>query len=148
MPSARPQLDPGRFPSSAPPRRLWRRLLVGVVLVAAVLAGVDAISDATQVRPETLVPGSTTEIVLEVKTRNPDIAPAAVLPTLLEQCRSRLHRPQFRIEAVPLAPNQFLVTASPALGRSSLRKMQGCFRDLVTDYALASIESVRNLPPR
>jgi hypothetical protein len=128
-----------------PARRLRKPLALLAVFIALAI-GVDAIGDATQVRPEALVLGTTTELVLDVRTRHDDIPTASVMPALLEQCRGRLHRPQYAISFQPLGGDQYLVRSTPALGRHSTQKLTGCFRDLVADFVLVRVESVRHLP--
>jgi len=118
-----------------------------LAVVGALSVAVDAIGDATQVRPEVMVPGSSTEMVLDVRTRHADISSASVMPALLEQCRGRLHRPQYAIGFEPLGGDRYLIRSTPAFGKHSTQKLTGCFSDLVADFVLVRVDSVRNLPP-
>jgi len=53
---------------------------------------------------------------------------------------------QFTVGFEPLGGDRFLVRSTPALGKHSTQKLTGCFRDLVADFVLVRVDSVRNLP--
>ncbi len=122
------------------------RLLLAVVAVAAVAAGVDALGDATQTRPDAVVAGSRTEITLAVRVRTPALTPLGAARALWAVCAGEASSATVEPGVTP-AGDHFVVAAEPALGPNAWRRVQGCLEDLTVDGVLGRVVAVAATTP-
>ena len=124
-----------------------KRALLVVLAVAAIAGGIDALADLTQDRPDSVVRGSRSEIVLEVQSR--DRTGSARLSTqgLWGACQGNVWQKLVEPGVVELAEGRFLLTTEPALGEHSWRRLQGCLEDATLDRVKARVVSKQDLAP-
>lgn len=137
--------------SGGPPegRAWWQVALVAVLLVAGIL-GVDALGDLTQSRPDRVAPGSRSEIVLEIDTRDYRQPVDDAAANLWGAC-SGIVRHQIDEEAgfVPVEDGfeEVRFWVEPGLGPNAERKLVGCLEDATLDRVVGDVESVRLIEP-
>lgn len=124
-----------------------KRAVVVLVLVAGVTVGIDALGDLTQDRPDRILPGSRTEIVLEVSNKNTHGSVLESAQALWAVCQTTVHNRLEPPGVVPAGGDHFRLVTTPAVGEHSWRRLQGCFEDLSVDQVLARVVSHRDLAP-
>lgn len=124
-----------------------RRALLVALVVAAVVAGVDALADLTQDRPDRVVPGSRSEIVLAVESRDRGGSALLSAQGLWGACQGTVHHRLAEPGVVELDGGRFRLHTEPALGEHSWRRLQGCLEDTTLDKVRAHVVSKRNLAP-
>ena len=135
-------------PPPAPPRPIpiGRRLVMTVasVLAAAIAwGGVDALGDLTQDRPDPVVPGRTSTIVLDVSHRHPRRSPLLAAEALFLSCRHTIGD-HTRHELVPLGGDRVQLALDPGFGEHAGKKLLGCLSDARIDRIQASVLSVEH----
>jgi hypothetical protein len=119
-----------------------RIALVGVVTVCGVV-GLQELADATRNEGDRHVRGTSSEVVIDVRTRGRDVQLAA--DSIWAVCR--LTVPAVR-DVHPVAPvagegdRRFVVTVSPALGDNDQRRLRGCLSDAIVDRAQSQVVSI------
>lgn len=116
---------------------------IGVVVAAGIALFIDALGDATQTRPDRLVPGSRTVIELQMSTRDGSSAFDAAR-ALWVACGGDAE------DVTPVGdhqPDRYLAEAEPAMGPNAMRKVRGCLEDLTLDRILADVVSVAHHHP-
>ena len=126
----------------APPRRS-PVLHVAAALAAAAVAtvGIDAMADATQTRPDPVVRGTTSSVVVSV---NPGSARGPITSTqaLWGACTTQLGG-GFEVKGMTaLGAGDVQVLVSPQIGKYAERRLRGCIADAGTDRIRASVRSV------
>ena len=119
-----------------------------VVAVAAVVAGIDALADLTQDRPDRIAPGSRSEIVLEVRHRSAEEASLRTAQGLWGACQGTVPQQLTEPGVVGLGHGRFLLTTSPAVGEHAWRRLQGCLEDMTVDRVRAEVVSKRDTQAR
>lgn len=124
-----------------------RRALVLAVAVVAVVLGIDVLADLTQDRPDRVVPGSRSEIVIDVESR--DRGGSALLSTtgLWGACQGTVPHRLAEAGVVQVSERRFRLVTEPALGEHSWRRLQGCLEDTTLDKVKAHVVSKRDLAP-
>lgn len=124
-----------------------RRLLLLGLVVAAV-AGIDWLADLTQNRPDRNVPGSRSEVVLDVTVRHHyDPGRLTTAQGLWGACQHTAFRRLVAPGMVEIGEGRFRVVTEPALGKNAWRRLKGCLEDVTVDRVKADIVSKRDLPP-
>ena len=124
-----------------------RRALVLLALFAVVAVGVDVLGDLTQSRPDRVVPGSRSEIVLQVSERNrPGPARIESAESLWFACRQVAPRRLVDPGLVGVGGGRYRFVVEPALGEHEWRRLQGCLEDMTIDRVLAEVVSKRDVP--
>ncbi|MGH9119487.1 MAG: hypothetical protein ACRD0A_16910 [Acidimicrobiales bacterium] len=114
------------------------RVLVGMVVVALLVVVVDALSDATQNRPDAIVAGSRSTVVYDIELRDQRRNEAAAAATLWSVCAGTVTHATLRSgPAASMAG--WSVTVEPALGENSRRRLVGCLEDTTIDGVLARV---------
>ena len=142
-------------PSLAPPV-VWRRpkrvvvaRLVGVVLgVALLVGGIDAFADLTQDRPDPVVDGTSTALVIEVTHRETEVSAQGTAEAFWVSCRRVLPRRMEAHEIVAVGAQQARLVVTPAIGEHALRRFRGCIEDALIDRIQAKVLSVERIPAR
>ena len=124
-----------------------KRGAVIVVAMAALVFGIDALADLTQDRPDVVAPGSRSEIVLEVDSRDRTGSNHLSAQGLWGACQGTVRQRLAEPGVVPLTDGNFLLTTEPALGEHAWRRLQGCLEDATLDRVKARVVSKQDLPP-
>ena len=124
-----------------------KRAVFGVVGVIAVVAGIDALADLTQDRPDHIVPGSRSEIVLEVSSRDRTGSNLLAAQGLWGSCQGNVWQRLAEPGVVQVGDGRFRMTTEPALGEHAWRRLQGCLEDATLDRVKGHVVSKRDLPP-
>ncbi len=125
-----------------------RRALVVAALAVAAVVGIDWLADLTQSRPDRVVAGSRSEIVLEVRTRH-DFGPAPLrrAEALWAACEHTAAHNLAGTGLVELAEGRFLAVTEPAIGEGAWRKLQGCLEDVTIDRLHGHVVSKHDIVP-
>ncbi len=124
-----------------------KRALLMVVAVAALVGGIDALADMTQDRPDSVAPGSRSEVVLEVQSRDRTGSERLSAQGLWGACQGNVWQKLADPGLVELADGRFLLTTEPALGEHAWRRLQGCLEDATLDRVKARVVSKQDLAP-
>lgn len=111
-------------------------------LLLAILAGtigIDVLADATKTRPDRLVPGTTTSLVVEVSLHRSGLTPSEAMDSLWGTCRSTVPNKLTDAGIVPLGDRRFGLTFTPGIGKNGFRRLHGCFEDAVLDNMQARV---------
>jgi hypothetical protein len=108
--------------------------ILGAVVGAVAIVG---LADATQNRPDVIVPGSSTSIRFTVETHRFARGDAAAADTIWAVCIATVGH------AVATMPepvgDAWEVEVTPALGEHSRRRLVGCLEDATVDRVLANV---------
>ncbi|MGH9188185.1 MAG: hypothetical protein ACRD0U_20655 [Acidimicrobiales bacterium] len=120
-----------------------KRFAVVGVLVLALSAGVDAIGDLTQTRPDRVPADSRTDIVFEVRSERYRPGLHAAADGLWGACagttgRSLIVDPGI----VEVSPGRFRLSVEPGLGEHARRRLVGCLEDLTIERVKGVVVSV------
>lgn len=141
-----------RPPAAGPPAgHPWRRVaLVAVLLVVGIL-GVDELGDLTQSRGDSVPPGSRSEVVLAIDTRDYRQPVDAAAANLWGACAGIVrHRLDAAAGFEPVAGgdgDEVRFSVEPGLGRNAERKLVGCLEDATLDRVVGDVVSVRLIAP-
>ncbi len=124
-----------------------KRVLFGVIAAVAVVAGIDALADMTQDRPDRVLPGSRSEIVLEVSARDRTGSDLLAAQGLWGACQGNVWQRLAEPGVVEVGDGRFRLTTEPAVGEHSWRRLQGCLEDATLDRVKGHVVSKRDLPP-
>ena len=130
-----------------PPARGAARALLLLVAVAALVGGIDALADLTQDRPDSVVPGSRSEVVLEVRSRDRTGSDRLSAQGLWGACQGTVWQKLLEPGVIELADGRFRLTTEPALGEHSWRRLQGCLEDATLDRVKARVVSKQDVLP-
>ena len=130
----------------APRRRSYvPHVVAGVVAIGLATAGLDALADATQTRPDTIVKGTTSAVVVAV---DPGSARSALTATdaLWGACTTQLGGGYKVLSMTELGSGAVQVLVTPQIGKYAERRLRGCVGDATTDRLSARITSVAPVP--
>ncbi len=122
-------------------------LVLGVVGLAVTALGVDVLGDLTQTRPDARRPGWSSEVVFEVRSRDPEHRPADLAGRLWSSCQHTAERTLLAPGVVDLGKGVARVVVRPVLGTHARQRLAGCLEDLTLDRARGRVVSIRDLPP-
>ncbi|HEX2699449.1 MAG TPA: hypothetical protein VHM89_04495 [Acidimicrobiales bacterium] len=135
--------------TASPPAPFRRRSVVPhLVAVAAAVAvatvGIDALADASQNRPDTVLEGTTSSVIVAV---DPGSARSPVTSTkaLWGACTTQLGGGFKVVGMTELEAGQVQVLVTPRIGTYAERRLRGCVGDATTDRIRASVRSVTTL---
>ena len=139
-------LPAGTLAGAPPPAPVRRRSLVPhVVAVVAAVAiattGLDALADATQNRPDVVLKGTTSSVVVAVhdgSARSPVVATRA----LWGACTTQLGGGFKLLGVTALGGGDVQMLVSPRIGKYAERRLRGCVGDATTDRIQARVRSV------
>src|SRR2546423_1216579 len=103
------------------------------VLAAAIAVGLDQLADATQTRDDRYRPGSRSEIVLVVHTRQPFRTPAQSADAVWGACQGTIGHRLLPPGLTEATPGQFHFVVTPSLGRHARQRLRGCIEDTTLD---------------
>lgn len=124
-----------------------KRAVLVLLAVAAVALGVDALADLTQDRPDRILPGSRSEVVLDLESRDRGGSALLSAQGLWGACQGTVHHRLVAPGVVEVADGRFRLLTEPALGEHSWRRLQGCLEDTTLDRVKARVVSKRDLAP-
>ena len=122
-----------------------KRAVLVVVALAAVIAGIDVLADLTQDRPDHVVPGSRSEIVLEVSSRDRTGSDLLAAQGLWGACQGNVWQRLAEPGVVEAGEGRFRLVTEPAVGEHSWRRLQGCLEDATLDRTSARVLSFLEL---
>jgi hypothetical protein len=119
-------------------------VVAGVLAIGLATAGLDALADATQNRPDAKVAGTASSVILHV---NPGSArgPLAATQALWGACTTQVGGEYHLLGVTDLGGDQVQMVVEPRVGKYAERRLRGCFGDAVTDRIQASVQSVMPL---
>lgn len=123
-----------------------RAVLVAVAL-AAIVAGIDVLADLTQDRPDKVLPGSRSEILLSLESRDRRGSDLLAAQGLWGACHGNVWQRLVEPGVEQVGDGRFRLTTEPAVGEHSWRRLQGCLEDTTLDRVKARVISKRDLPP-
>ena len=122
-----------------------RRALAAVLAAATIVIGIDALADLTQDRPDPARPGSRSEIVVRVASRDRTGSDFLAARGLWGACQGTVRHRLVEPGVVDVGSGRFLLRTEPALGEHSWRRLQGCLEDATLDRVKATVVSKRDL---
>lgn len=139
-------LPAGTLSGAPPPAQSRRRSLVPniVAVVAAVgiaTAGLDALADATQNRPDTVLQGTTSSVVVAVHPGSAR-SPLTATNALWGACTTQLGGGFKLLGITSLGAGDVQILVSPRIGKYAERRLRGCVGDATTDRIQARVRSV------
>lgn len=130
-------------PVSSSRRTLHRQLAALALAILAGTVGIDVLSDATQTRPDVLVPGSQSLVTLEVRT-NGKIKGLEAAMSLWGTCQGTVPNNMNGTGMQPAGYGRFTFVLEPALGKNGERRLRGCLTDATIDNIQSRVLSVKN----
>jgi hypothetical protein len=124
-----------------------KRAVLLLVAAIAVSMGVDALADLTQDRPDRVLPGTRSEIVLDVKSRDRGGSALLSAQGLWGACQGTVRHRLADPGVIEVADGRFRLVTEPALGEHSWRRLQGCLEDTTLDKVKAHVVSKRDIAP-
>lgn len=127
---------------------MTRRLLLVAVVTLVGVVGLQELADATRNEHDHHVTGSTSEVVVDVRTRRAD--PDLGAQGLWASCHltvgfAEVVEPIARVHGGPA--DRYSVTVTPALGEHDIRRLQGCLQDGTVDRVWGDVVSIRDTTP-
>ena len=136
-------------PPPAPPLPvpLGRRVVtaaLSILAIAAAWGAVDALGDLTQDRPDPVVEGRRSTLVLDISHRfNPRRSPMLAAEALFLSCRHTIgDRTTHLLTALP--DRQVRLELDPGFGEHAGKKLMGCLSDARIDRMQARVVSVEH----
>ena len=120
-------------------------LLLGAAL--ALVMGVDALADLTQDRPDRVLPGSRSEIVLDLRSRDRGGSALLSAQGLWGACQGTVRHRLAEPGVMEMTEGRFRLVTEPALGEHSWRRLQGCLEDTTLDKVKAHVVTKRDIGP-
>ena len=119
-------------------------ILIGMATLAVF---VDVLGDMTQDRPDKVVPGAQSEIVLELRTQDYLGSPLSAAQGLWGACSGTVKEQLIDPGVVDLGGGHYRLVTNRAVGEHSWRRLQGCLEDATIDRITAEVVSKRDLMP-
>lgn len=127
----------------------WREAVgwMAAVLVGGLLlwGAIDVLADATQARPDPDLEGFASVLELEVSAAD-GVAGRADADALVVACRPRLPAGAEVTRTEAIGEGRVQLTIEPALGRTGMRRYQGCLEDATIDLVEAEVIWVDRVP--
>lgn len=124
-----------------------KRALLVVLAAAALYAAVDFLADLTQDRPDRVLPGSRSEVVMEVDSHDRTGSALLAAQGLWGACQGTVRQRLAEPGVAEVAEGRFRLLTEPALGEHAWRRLQGCLEDATLDRVKAHVVSKRDLVP-
>jgi hypothetical protein len=123
-----------------------KRYVVVVALVVLGALAVDELGDLFQSRGDPRVPGSRSEVVLEVDEQRYKLSLDEGAAALVTVCAgSVFNRVLADPGVVEIEPGRYSFLVEPSLGRNNRTKLVGCLEDLTIDRLHADVVSVERV---
>jgi hypothetical protein len=122
-----------------------RRFIAGVLVLGLTFMGFDAFMDATQDRADPHIAEGQTDLVVDIRHRNPrimiNVTEAATAYWAV--CQRVLPRHLELVDIVPAGGSTARLVLQPAVGEHGLRRFRGCMEDVYFDRWISSVESAK-----
>ncbi len=122
-----------------------KRAAVVLLAMAALAVFVDVLGDLTQDRPDRVEPGTQSEIVLQLRTRDYLGSALGAAQGLWWACSGTVTQQLVDPGVVDLGGGQFRRLTDKAIGEHSWRRLQGCLEDATIDRVTAEVVAKRDL---
>ena len=124
-----------------------KRALLVLLAVAALAIGVDGLADLTQDRPDRILPGSRSEILLDLQSRDRGGSALLSAQGLWGACQGTVRHRLAEPGVVQVSDGRFRLVTEPALGEHAWRRLQGCLEDTTLDKVKAHVVTKRDIGP-
>lgn len=124
-----------------------KRTILLLVAAVAVSMGVDALADLTQDRPDRVLPGTRSEIILQVQSHDRGGSALLSAQGLWGACQGTVRHRLAEPGVTEVADGRFRLVTEPALGEHSWRRLQGCLEDTTLDKVKAHVVTKRDIAP-
>ncbi|MGI8808208.1 MAG: hypothetical protein ACR2KK_10270 [Acidimicrobiales bacterium] len=124
-----------------------KQALLVVLAAGALFAAVDVLADLTQDRPDRVPPGSRSEVVLDVDSRDRTGSALLSAQGLWGACQGTVRQRLVDPGVAEVGDGRFRLLTEPALGEHAWRRLQGCLEDATLDRVKAHVVSKRDLAP-
>ena len=118
-----------------------------MLALAGLAMGVDLLADLTQDRPDRVIAGSRSEVLLEVDSRDRTGSELLSAQGLWGACQGTIYQRLAEPGVTEVGEGRFRLLTEPALGEHAWRRLQGCLEDATLDRVKARVLSKRDLPP-
>ena len=129
------------------PSRTKTRVKHGLVTIAAAAAlslGIGALGDITQNRPDRALPGTSSTLVVEIKTRAAGASSVDTASRLWSACAGTVPAYIDTPKIAALGSGKALIVTQPSLGEHTQRRLSGCLNDTTLDEVQARVQSVES----
>ena len=124
-----------------------KRAVIALVAVAGMVMAIDFLADLTQDRPDRVLPGSRSEVVLEVRSRDRTGSTLMSAQGLWGACQGTVYQRLAEPGVTEVSDGRFQLQTEPALGEHAWRRLQGCLEDATLDRVKGHVVSKRDLAP-
>ena len=136
-------LGPAPVATFAPrSRTFWLKAAAAVTVVAVLAVGYQSLADATQTRPDVVVRGTESTVLVDVVNKRTKVGTMPTAANLLGACTPQLG-PPFTVVGLSLVEGgRVRATISPAVGKNAERRLRGCLEDATSDTVRADVVSI------
>lgn len=124
-----------------------KRALLLLLAALGLAFGVDWLADLTQDRPDRVLAGTRSEIVLDLQSRDRRGSALLSAQGLWGACQGTVRHRLAEPGVIEIGVGRFRLVTEPALGEHSWRRLQGCLEDTTLDRVKAHVVSKRDIAP-
>ena len=121
-----------------------KHTLATIAVAAALSIGIDALGDLTQNRPDRALPGTSSTMVVEIKTRAAGASSVETASRLWSACAGTVPAYIETPKIAALGSGKAMIVTQPSLGEHTQRRLTGCLNDTTLDEVQASVTSVES----
>ncbi|HEX2056949.1 MAG TPA: hypothetical protein VHI71_01140 [Actinomycetota bacterium] len=121
-----------------------KHALITIAVAAALSLSVDVLGDLTQNRPDRALPGTSSTMVVEIKTRRADASSVETATRLWAACAGTVPNYIEAPKIASLGSGKALIVTQPSLGEHTQRRLSGCLSDTTLDEVQARVVSVES----
>lgn len=121
-----------------------KHTLITIAVAAGLSLAVDALADLTQNRPDRALPGTSSTVVLDIKTRSADASSVETATRLWAACAGTVPNYIEAPKIAALGSGRALIVTQPSLGEHTTRRLSGCLSDTTLDEVSARVVSVES----
>ncbi len=124
-----------------------KRIAVVLIGMAALAVFVDVLGDLTQDRPDKVVAGAQSEIVLQLRTKDYLGSPLSAAQGLWGACSGTVTQQLVAPGVIDIGSGRYRLVTDTAVGEHSWRRLQGCLEDATIDRITAEVVTKRDFLP-
>ena len=137
--------SPGVQMTGAPSSQILKKTLIGLGLVFALYAGIDALADLTQNRPDALEARGSTRLVMTVTASDSDFySPVVAARGLWNHCRGTINHSSPVPGHLRAGDGLITLVLEPGIGANTEKRLVGCLQDATIDHVSADVLFVRS----
>lgn len=121
-----------------------KHALITIAAGAVLSLMVGALGDLTQNRPDQALPGTSSTMVVEIRTRGADASSVETATRLWAACAGTVPGYIQTPKIAALGSGKALIVTQPALGEHTQRRLSGCLTDATLDEVVARVVSVES----